>query len=164
MAMEQAELEALVGRAEVFAAEQPAEYRRGVFGLAILGYAYLAAVVLVLLALVVGDFLFFKGAALIPFFVVGAPLILVLRAMWFRFVLPPSERLTRQAAPELFQLLDRSCERLNTPTFYEVVLVPEFIAGITQVPRLGLFAWHRNYLTIGLSRCCKRLSGSGRDS
>src|SRR6202042_262065 len=99
MAMEQAELEALVGRMEKFAVEQPAAYRRRVFGLALLGYGYLAIVVLLLLALVVADFVYFKGAALIPFFIVGAPLILVVRAMWFRFVPPPGERLTRQAVP-----------------------------------------------------------------
>jgi Zn-dependent protease with chaperone function len=29
-------------------------------------------------------------------------------------------------------------------------VTPEFNAGVSQVPRLGLFGWHRNYLLLGL--------------
>jgi Zn-dependent protease with chaperone function len=150
--MEPAEFEALVSRMERLAADRPAAYRRRVFGLAFLGYGYLALVVLVLLALCALTLASLKAAALAArlFFVVGATLILVLRAMWVKMTPPSGERLTRGLSPELFQLLDRLYERLQAPPLHEIVLTPDFNAGVMQVPRLGLFGWHRSYLCIGL--------------
>jgi hypothetical protein len=39
---------------------------------------------------------------------------------------------------------------LKTASIHEVLVTPEFNASIAQVPRLGVFGWHRNYLRIGL--------------
>jgi hypothetical protein len=49
--MERADFEALIERMERIAVARPRAYRRHVFGLAALGYGYLAFVVLVLLGL-----------------------------------------------------------------------------------------------------------------
>jgi Zn-dependent protease with chaperone function len=63
---------------------------------------------------------------------------------------PAGERLTRKSSPELFEMLDELRKRLRTPALHEVLLTPDFNAGVMQVPRLGLFGWHRSYLFIGL--------------
>ena len=120
MAMDRAAFEALIARMEALAAGKPAAYRRRVFALALLGY--LAA----------------------------APLLLVLRSMWIKMETPAGEPLTRAMTPELFRMIDGLRQRLRTPPLHHVLLTPEFNAGVMQVPRLGLFGWHRSYLFIGL--------------
>src|SRR5882757_2636575 len=65
--------------------------------------------------------------------------------------LPPAgEPLTRAEVPELFAMLGELRRRLATPRIHEVLLTPDFNAGVMQVPRLGLLGWHRSYLFIGL--------------
>ena len=59
----------------------------------------------------------------------------------------------RSDAPELFALLDRLRARLDTPPLHQVLVTADFNAGITQLPRLGVFGWHRNSLILG-SRSC----------
>ena len=81
---------------------------------------------------------------------IGALLLVVLRALWVRLQPPDGEPLARGDAPELFALLDRLRARLNTPPLHQVLVTADFNAGITQVPRLGVFGWHRNYLILGL--------------
>jgi Zn-dependent protease with chaperone function len=63
---------------------------------------------------------------------------------------PAGERLTPATSPELFRMIDGLRQRLRTPPLDNVLLTPEFNAGVMQVPRLGLFGWHRSYLFIGL--------------
>jgi Zn-dependent protease with chaperone function len=82
--------------------------------------------------------------------VIGALLLVVLRALWVRLQPPEGELITRAEAPELFALLDRLRARLDTPPVHRVLITPAFNAGVTQVPRLGVFGWHRNYLLLGL--------------
>jgi Zn-dependent protease with chaperone function len=153
MSMDRAAFEALITRMEALAAGNPAAYRRRVFGLAILGYGYLVLVVLVLLAMcaiVIASMVYLKAIAVKLLFLVGGPLVLVLRSMWVRLEIPAGERLTRQRVPQLFQILDELRRRLRTPPLHNVLLTPDFNAGVMQVPRLGLFGWHRSYLFIGL--------------
>src|ERR1700730_11151788 len=120
MAMDRAAFEALIARMEALAVGKPAAYRRRVFALALLGY------------------------------MAAAPLLLVLRSMWIKMETPAGERLTRAMTPELFRTIDGLRQRLRTPPLHHVLLTPEFNAGGMQVPRLGLFGWHRSYLFIGL--------------
>jgi len=153
MALDRAAFEALITRMEKLAATDPAAYRRRVLGLALLGYGYLLLVVLVLLgacALLIAGVVYLKALAVKLVFVVGAPLLIVLRSMWVKMEPPAGQRLTSGMVPELFGVLEGLRTRLRTPPLHNVVLTPEFNAGIMQVPRLGLFGWHRNYLFIGL--------------
>lgn len=153
MSMDRAAFEALVARMEALSTNDPAAYRRRVFGLALLGYGYLLIVVLVLIALCiffVASVLYLKALAIKLLVLFGAPLPMVLRSMWIRMELPCGEQLTRESAPELFEMLAELRERLRTPPLHRVLLTPEFNAGVMQVPRLGLFGWHRNHLFIGL--------------
>jgi Zn-dependent protease with chaperone function len=153
MAMDRAAFEALIARMEALAVGNPAAYRRRVFGLALLGYGYLALVVLVLVALCaffIASAVYLRALAVKLLFVAGAPLALVLRSMWINMEAPAGERLTRALAPELFRMLDGLRQRLHTPPLHDVLLTSDFNAGVMQVPRLGLFGWHRSYLFIGL--------------
>lgn len=151
--MDRAAFEALISRMEALASSDPPAYRRRVFGLAFLGYGFLLLVVLVLLALCVffiATLLYLKVIAIKLAFVFGAPLLVVVRAMWVRLEAPAGERLSREASPALFGMLDDLRGRLKTPRLHRVLLTSDFNAGVMQVPRLGLLGWHRNYLFIGL--------------
>jgi Zn-dependent protease with chaperone function len=121
MAMDRAAFEALIARMEALAIRNPAAYRRRVLALALFGYV-----------------------------VAAAPLLLVLRSLRIKMEPLAGERLTRAMAPELFSMIDGLRHRLRTPPVHTVLLTPEFNAGVMQVPRLGLFGWHRSYLFIGL--------------
>jgi len=151
--MDRPAIEALIARSEELAARRPAAYRRRVFGLVALGYLYLAMVVLLLVAmtlLAIYMVVYLKALAIKLVFVVGAPLVLVLRAMWVKLAPPQGIELTRAAAPDLFAAVEGLRRRLRTPPVHHILLTPDFNAAITQVPRLGLFGWHRNYLLVGL--------------
>ena len=153
MSMDRAAFEALITRMEALAARNPAAYRRRVLGLAILGYGYLALVVLVLLlilTMVIASAVYLRAMAVKLFFLISGPLVLVVRSMWVKLEMPAGQRLTRQAVPELFRMLDDLRRRLHTPPLHDVLLTPDFNAGVMQVPRLGLFGGHRSYLFIGL--------------
>ena len=153
MSMDRGAFEALIARMEAMAASNPAAYRRRVFGLAILGYGYLVLIVLVLLALCVillASVVYLQAIAVKLLFLVGGPLLLVLRSMWVKLEPPAGERLTKAQVPELFAMLGELRQRLRTPRLHHVLLTPDFNAGVMQVPRLGLLGWHRSYLFIGL--------------
>ena len=151
--MDAAAFKTLIARSEALAARRPGFYRCYVFALAALGYFYLALVVVLLLALllvVAASAMYLKAAAIKLLFVVGAPLMVVLRALWVRLPPPPGVVLTPANSPDLHAMLRELRQRLNAPRLHHVLLTPEFNAGVTQLPRLGLFGWHRNYLMIGL--------------
>lgn len=142
----------LVERLERMATRHPALYKLRVLLLALLGYGYVlgilaGTVALVVLVLAYGRF----NAAVLKieiFLVVFAGLIL--RALWVR--LPPPEGLPmeRQDAEALFAEIDRLQTALRTPRVHQVLLTSDFNASMSQVPRLGILGWQRNYLTLGL--------------
>jgi len=153
MSMDRAAFETLITRMEALAAGNPGAYRRRVFGMAILGYGYLLLVVTVLLvlsAILLTGIVYGQVIAVQLLFVIGGPLLLVLRAMWVRLEPPAGERLTASRVPELFRMLENLRSRLATPRIHRVLLTPDFNAGVMQVPRLGLLGWYRSYLFIGL--------------
>ncbi len=151
--MEQAEYDALVTRMERFAREKPQAYARRVYMLAGLGYGFLLVVVALLLCLAVlalASITRLRVIGIKLFFVVAALLWVVVRSLWVRLAAPAGTPLSRVGSPELFAMIDRLRERLQTPPVHHVLLVPELNCSVTQVPRLGLFGWHRNYLMLGL--------------
>jgi Zn-dependent protease with chaperone function len=151
--MEQADFEALIERMERVAEAHPVAYRRRVYGLAALGYAYLVFVVIVLLvltALSVWSLVYLKAAAVKLVLILGALLYAVLRSLWVTQEAPTGERVTVVEAPQLFGLLAELKNRLKTPPIHTVLVTPEFNAAVCQVPRWGLFGGHRNFLVLGL--------------
>jgi hypothetical protein len=63
---------------------------------------------------------------------------------------PKGETVNAGEAPELFAMLRQLQQRLQTPAIHAVLLTTDFNAAVSQVPRLGIFGWHRNYLLLGL--------------
>jgi Zn-dependent protease with chaperone function len=151
--MELDDFESLISRMERVARDRPGSYGRRVLWLASLGYAYLLFISLTLTGLTVAagfsiHRIGYLGAKLT--IVVGALWLTVARSLWVRSAPPRGVSVTRSDAPQLFRLLDALRVRLKSAAIHEVLITPDFNAGVAQVPRFGIFGWHRNYLTLGL--------------
>lgn len=153
MSLAQKDFDALVARMERMAKDRPQAYTRRVFGLAALGYGYVAFIVLVLLGLAglaAASVMYLKLFGIKLLIVVGAVLWAVLKSLWVKLDPPTDPVVTRAEAPALFEMLDGLRAKLKTPVIYQVQITHEFNAGVMQIPRLGLFGWHQSYLQIGL--------------
>src|SRR5262245_27320232 len=147
----------LVQRLEREAAAQPATYRLHVRLLAYLGYVYIGAVLAAVgIALLFPGYLFtlhLTGANWV-LAKVGWVLLLfaviIVRALFVSLPPPDGIALQRRQAPALFVLVDNIAQRLRAPRPDRVFITDEFNASLAQRPRLGLFGWYRNDLSIGL--------------
>ncbi len=155
--MEREKFDALVAELEQAAKANPAGYKARVFGLAILGYSYVFFVLAALVVLIGGLVMLAaigKGAAFLIVKKLGIPLVLlvfvILRAMWIRLSAPEGIELRRKDYPALFDTLDKMRRRLKGPRIHTVLLDDNFNAAISQIPRLGIFGWQKNYLILGL--------------
>ncbi len=152
------EFERTAARARAVYERNPAAYKRRLKWLAWLGYAYL----FVLFSLALG---LFAGTALLVIFSHGFLLLLIKskfillivalivvigRSLMIRFEGLPGRIIQRQQAPRLFEHLDEMAWRLHTPPIHQVKLNFEMNAAIQQLPRLGIFGWHRNTLILGV--------------
>jgi Zn-dependent protease with chaperone function len=147
------EFAALVAKLEGKAARDSAGYQSRALLLALLGNAYLGGVVVLVAGLIIGLLAMvtvLKMLAIKFAFVLGGFLLLVLRAIWIRLPPPQGIEVTRQEAPELFDLIDGLRASLRAPRFHKVLVTSDFNAAVCQVPRLGIFAGTKNYLLIGL--------------
>ncbi|MDL1859783.1 hypothetical protein FBR04_01970 [Betaproteobacteria bacterium PRO7] len=148
------QFESLVARLEQEQARNPAAYRRKVLALAFAGYAYIGAVLLLALLLLLGSLALAVKAAAAGIklaIVFGAFLWMIVRAMWVKLDPPTGREVTRQEAPELFALLDQLQRELNVRArFHHVLITDDFNAAVVQTPRLGILGWHVNHLIIGL--------------
>ncbi|MCL4818797.1 MAG: M48 family metalloprotease [Vicinamibacteria bacterium] len=150
------EFEALVRRAEALQREDPRAYRRRLAGWAALGFGYVGFALAAALALVgVAGWAMFHArsgrAAALKLAVVAAIFAwAVLRALWVRLERPQGLALTRGESPALFAAIDEVGAAVGVREPDEVLLTDEWNAAVTQVPRLGVFGWHRNSLILGL--------------
>jgi Zn-dependent protease with chaperone function len=156
MAMTNEQFAETVGRLEEYAGREPRKYALRVGLLAALGYAYVLGVLAVLAALIyLLGWIMFAGAR-VNWLVLKFGWVLltlawvVLRALWVKMPAPEGIRLTREEAPRLFALADELTTALEAPRVDVVQVDGDFNASLAQVPRLGPFGWHRNYLTLGL--------------
>jgi len=76
--------------------------------------------------------------------------LLILRSLWVRIKAPIGYRVRQAQCPRLFQEVAHLSSRLQTPRIHRILIVNDFNAAISQVPRLGIFGWQRNYLMLGL--------------
>ena len=151
--MDEERWQALVRRLEPEARSNPATYRRKVLLLAALGYAFIATLLLVLLALAVlvvvlalqGPGLLLK--LLIP---IGALFYVIVRSLWVKFDPPAGIKLERKQAPELFRMIDEVRSEIQGPRVHEVRVDGDTNAGVVQIPRAGGIFGSRNYLVLGL--------------
>lgn len=155
MAVSRDEFIALVKRLEAISKKEPAAYRRRLGLLAVLGYAFIFGVLLAVLGSVAGIIAFnviterFYAAEIkvILFLVVLAGVIL--RSLWVKVEAPKGIPLRRGDVPELFRLIDDLSRALKAPRIDRVLLTGDFNAAVAQIPRLGVFGWHTNYLLLG---------------
>jgi Zn-dependent protease with chaperone function len=150
------EFDRIVARLGELSREKPASYRFRVFLLALLGYAYLLAVLCLLIGCI-GAIIWITLTSrtnvallwkvLLP---VAALTGVVLRSLWVRIEAPEGRELNREQCGQLFQIVDEFRRKLKGPSIHTALITEDFNAGISQVPRLGMFGWHKNYLTLGL--------------
>jgi Zn-dependent protease with chaperone function len=151
--MDEERWQALVRRLEPHARATPATYRRKVVLLAVLGYAFIAGLLLLLLGLaVLVAVLALKSSALLLKLLIpiGALFFVVVRSLYVKFNPPDGIRLKSSQAPELFRMIDEVRKLIRGPRVHEVLVDGETNAGVVQVPRAGGIFGSRNYLVLGL--------------
>ncbi len=147
------EFESLVARLEPMAKSNPSGYEMRVISLALVGYAYLAAVVALLILLIGGALAAIATLKLIAIKVllVLVPIIwLVAKALWVKFPPPEGVEVTQAYSPALFAMIEKLRKELRCARFHHVLISNDFNAAVYQNPRLGPLGWCRNYLLIGL--------------
>jgi Zn-dependent protease with chaperone function len=147
------EFEALVGRLEHRAKSGPASYKMKVLLLAVLGNAYVGAMLVLILAVMLAlaaSVTVLKALAVKWALIVGYFLWRIIKALWVKIDPPSGTEITAGEAPRMFDMIEELRRGLNAPRFHHVLMTNEFNAGVVQTPRLGIFGWPRNYLLIGL--------------
>jgi Zn-dependent protease with chaperone function len=76
--------------------------------------------------------------------------VLILGALWVRFVPPEGITLDEASHPELHRVIRETSRAAGGIHLHQVLLDPELNASAVQNPRLGVFGWYRTYLVIGL--------------
>jgi Zn-dependent protease with chaperone function len=150
--MDDAKLATLIPSLEAFAAEKPESYKFRVALLAVLGYAYLLFVVLILLG-IVAVILFYARLNWVVLKVLWIPLVIVgivLKSLWITLPEPEGMELQREQAPALFDLIHEVTTKLNGPKIHHVLVNSEFNASVVQIPQFGMVGWLNNYLVVGL--------------
>ena len=141
---------------ESLAARDPEAYKRKLKNLVMLGYAYIAGMALLAIALLVVLVLFAIfghhlgggvvkiGILLLVF--VGA----ILRSLWVKIDPPEGYLLSKERFPKLWMEVEAIADRLKAPRPDEIRLDEEFNASAAQWPRFGIFGGYRQTLTLGL--------------
>ena len=131
--------QALVRRLEPQARARPVAYRRKVVLLAILGYAFIASLLLVLFGFAaVVVYLALTGTVilllklLIP---IGGVFFVIARSLYVKFEPPGGVRLKRDQVPELFRMIEDVRRSIQGPQIHEVRVNGDTNAGVVQVPR-----------------------------
>ncbi len=142
----------LVKRLEGEAARSPGLYKLRVLLLALLGYGYVLGILAGTVALIVLVLLYgrFNGFILKLEIVLLVFAGLILRALWVRLSPPQGLPIERRDAGALFEEIDRLRTSLRTPPVHQVLLTTELNASMSQIPRLGILGWQKNYLALGL--------------
>ncbi len=151
--MTREEFDVLIQRLETISRRNPGLYLFRVVGLVALAYGYLIGLLLgslarslAMLALLV----YVPFLAIFGVFAFGGIFLAVARGLWVKIEIPQGQAIKREDSPRLFFLLDELRTALDCHPFHEVLIVSSMNAGVVQVPRLGIFGWHRNYLVLGL--------------
>jgi Zn-dependent protease with chaperone function len=150
--------ERLIEAAERDIKKNPRLYNAKVAMLAILGYAVVFSMLIVLLmilggigwvSLVSASILILLVKSKMIFAIIAMTYVLV-RALWVKFTDPQGYQLNRKEYPLLYNEINRLRRKLSTPYIHQVILMPEYNAAIVQTPRLGLLGWYKNTLYLGL--------------
>jgi Zn-dependent protease with chaperone function len=148
--------DALIAKLEARAEHSPRLYVLQVVALALLGFAVAGLLLLLgiglLVAAVVGCIVALKGLRLwIALGIAGALLTWnVLKALWVRLEAPPGIEVDAASAPRLRQEVDAIRLAVGAPPIDRILIDGQINAAVCQIPRLGVFGWHRNILILGL--------------
>lgn len=152
--MTDAEFELIVEKLEAEAKRQPNVYRTKVTLLAALGNLYIAAVlvltVALLIALCASLVAFNNGLVLKIIILVGLFLWVVIKSLWITIAPLEGIEIKASQAPQLFLLIEELRRSIDTPGFHHVLITDTLNAGVVQLPRFGIFGGYQNYLLIGL--------------
>lgn len=154
--MSREEFDVLIHQLEAISRANPRLYTARIIGLVTLAYFYLLLILLGSLALcaLMIVMVFYAPVtikiALIGLIAFGGIFLSVLQGLWVKLEPPKGETVTRQQAPKLFALLDELRTSLRCKHFHYVLIVNDINAGVIQIPWLGIFGWHTNYLVLGL--------------
>lgn len=145
-----------VARHETLSRTGPARLRRRGLAFVALGYAVVLGILAIVVALIAGSvYLAVQGRGGGAVFVkvvifAGALGIVIVRALWVKVTPPDGQPLDLQAVPRLAERIESVRRALRAPRPAVVLITSDFNASVTQVPRLGIFGWHRTYLSLGL--------------
>jgi Zn-dependent protease with chaperone function len=150
---------ALVHRWDEQLKANPAAARRRLRRLASLGYVYATGMLLIAVAAAaVATWLTFSnvvgrtssrlsGQAAVYLWL---GVIILVRVIWFRVPRPEGHAVSREAAPELHETLDRIRAQLKIPPPLAVIISQDLEAMVMPFPRFGIFGGDRYYMVVGL--------------
>ena len=156
MPMSAEQFEALIASLEQLAKRDPAAYRVRVAALALLGYAYIFAVLGLAVGLLLAAAIVIVQArsAFVLIFKLAVPLALlaffICRSFWVRFSPPTGVQISAEDSPEIFKLIDELTGKLDCPRIDAVYLNADFNAALYSMPRFGFLGSHKHYLCLGL--------------
>jgi len=145
----------MIARMEKLAAEKPAQYRSRVVLASFMGYAYIALMLTLILAVLAGGvalafFIHVGGLLLKPLLVLVFGAFYVVRSLFVKIPEPEGIKVTKKQAPELFAMIAAVRKACKGPKVDTVYVTGDFNASIVQRPRFGFIAGHRNILSLGL--------------
>ncbi|MBL9155619.1 MAG: M48 family metallopeptidase [Verrucomicrobiales bacterium] len=148
----------LIERLQQESAADPPGFAAKVVAIALGGFAYLILVLALALSLTIGTVVLMITAPNAGIIKLGIVLLIlfgglswaIVRSLFVRLEAPEGIVLRPADAPALFQLIDKLRDQLRCSRFHIVLLSGDYNASVTQIPRLGIFGWQKNYLTLGL--------------
>ncbi|XOV78649.1 MAG: M48 family metallopeptidase [Aestuariibacter sp.] len=151
------QMEALLSKAEMELAQNPAAYEKKLLRYSLLGYGVILLLVLLLTILMSGTvvlalssslflLLLFKKKLIIPLLIM---MWVLFKSVFIRYPKPEGISLSREHSPELFALIDEIRERLDSGPIHQVIVTPELNAAMIQTPRFLAFGFTHNSLVLG---------------
>jgi len=146
--------QATIDRLENQARDNPGAYKRDLFFLALLGYCYVALVVIGLLlasVLLIVLLAALHAYVLIKFaFLLLGAIAVIIKSMWVKYSPPEGFELKRADVPKLFEMIDEVQHKSGGPRIHKVLLDSNFNCAVSQFPRFGIFGIYENYVLLGL--------------
>jgi Zn-dependent protease with chaperone function len=151
----EAQFRSRVQRYEELAARNPKGYRLMVRSFGYVGFGYILLILAVLLLLIGGTIWMIivsngnSGIWRIAFFA-GVVAVAIIRSLIVKMEKPGGLNVTRADAPVLWQEVEKIASGLGAPIPHEIRISTELNASAYQRPRLGIFGFFQNYLTLGM--------------
>jgi Zn-dependent protease with chaperone function len=142
-------------RLEDHARLHPRQYKVRVALLAMLGYVYLVAALLVLAAIVAGLVWFIlKNVGAYVALKAALPVLVLIgmvgKSLWVKLLPPEGTELRPGEAPALTAEIERVRAAMQAPRIHKVLLTDDHNAAVSQHPRWGVLGGYRTYLLLGL--------------